>query len=303
MALDLTPVRRSAGGVAFRARLHNLSDARNTATVKLSEPGGAPVTPSSLDAAIDEPFHCENRSVVVSPKGADVEPLELAAATSDASGEHTETYRFVLGSCHKAESLEHLRGRATELAPLILDRDDQVVMGDDLSPRPFVLHAWPGYTEDHFLLYAEVRRQDGEEGPREGGNLDWSADVVLDLRNRNDEMAPGFHEAVFMLRVGRRAGRSPESTVLRGSLANDQVRIDIDAGHGLGCKVLQIQIPWEPLAELEDMPDRGFEQGDAFGFDIAVGCTDHMDRQIYRIVWSGNPRLQADARTGTLFFT
>jgi len=294
MCVDVAPVRIDDGDLELRVRCHNLGNDEGRATVRFTAPG-LELEPAEMDFEVEEAMKRRNQTLTVNlPAVAD---LTLPYTVEDSTGPREESATLTFGLCHEAESMDDLYGRSMALAPISIDREDQLLAGDKARGHVLPVRAWPGYTEDCFLLYLEVDQQ-GDLPPAPNGPAEWRIDLLLDLRNREDELAPGFGPSMFLLRTPLLDG-GPQ--VLRGNLEADEVSV-ARVRNGTTTEY-RIEIPWERLSETEDMDERGFEPGECFGFDLTVAGVNDIQQPIYMAAWNSRAHHNQEARTGTLFFT
>ncbi len=296
MCLDLSPVRLEDGELEVRARCHNLGNDEGKATVRFKEEAGVSISPAHLEFEVEEAMRRRNQTLTIA--SAEATGLNLAFEVEDSTGSRTETAAFTFASCYNVASMEELYEKSMSLAPITIDRPEQLIVGDSAQGHTLPVRAWPGYTEENFLLYLEIDQQgDLPEGPN--GPARWFIDFILDLRNREDELAPGYGQSMFLLRTPLE-GEESGAHVLRGNL--EPAKVALSRKKNGTMTEIRIEIPWELLAETEDMDERGFEPGEAFGFDMTILGLNDIQQPVYMSAWNGRSRQNNEARTGTLFF-
>ncbi len=298
MALDLTVVRRTDEGLQVRVRAHNLSDMPGKAEVQFRCEDSLVLEPAQMHLGVEEPFKEVRRLAALRSSNGTPEHLEVTVDIDDMKGKRTEESRFVLGACYAAASLEDLCARLDELAPLSIRRDEQVLIGDETGRQCFEVLAWPGYTPEEFLL--NIRLSDAQAAEEAAGDAAWTVDLVLDLRDREDELAPGFHNNMLMMRFRSAPDEPLSPRVMRGQF--DVAKAGIESAFVDGAVELKVHVPWDALVGEDGMDLRGFDDGNAIGFDLIVGRTDRTGQPVFRAAWGANPHVDRDARTGVLFF-
>ncbi len=293
MALALEPVDLREDSMQLRARIHNLTDSPNKATVRLAADGGLHIDPNQFEVRIEEPFKVEEKALALGRLENLPRMIRINADIEDAGGrrERTVSSRFMIGECRRVESMDALRASADQTAPLAIEHEEQVYAGKGQLNRPYMLKAWTGYTPEALLVYDLI--QDGGAAP---AGLKSHVAMLFDLRSCHGNLPPGFHDGMFMLRVAPGADGTPEVQVLRGEL--EAGRVSVDASAIPGGFELRIQMPWEALGGYSP------NAGQAFGFESVLAVPDEQGEPVFRAGWSANPNVQRDAiKLGTLFFT
>lgn len=241
----------------------------------------------------------KRRNETITVRASDATAVTVAYDVEDSTGPRTESAAFTLGACYEVESMDDLYGRSMELSPIAIEQADQLIAGDADTGHCLPVRAWPGYTEDSFLLYLEIEQQ-GDLPLAPNGPARWFMDLILDLRNREDDLAPGYGQSMFLLRTAL-DGDESAAQVMRGNL--EPTRVSLSRERNGSTTEIRLEIPWELLAEAEEMEDRGFEPGEAFGFDMTVLGLNDISQPIYMSAWNSRSRHNNEAKTGTLFFT
>jgi len=301
MAFDLSVVRQTRQGFEMRAGFHNLSDQPGTATVSLSGGDGFCLFPTQFKLTVDKPFHRCTETLVLEIARPHPSRLQVSADIEDAKGRRTETFRFAFGNCYRAKSIDDLMARSAALDPLrVADKEQVLFCANEWGTR-FSVNAWAGHSADEFLLYAQVRDSSPELDKTPNGNVLWYMDMVFDLRAREHGLAPGFQRDVFMLRTMLDNTGRAEAQRVRGSV--DTAQVHVTSSEHDGIVEIRVQLPWKAFGEKVASRVPTLKSGECIGFDIVLARTNENGFPALGIGWGANPRIDSDARSGTLLLT
>jgi uncharacterized protein len=290
VGLRLDVVRKAGDRLTFKARLHNQSETPSKATARFT---GGNADPAEFRAEIEEPLRQETTNIAYDASTDENGMLVVPVEIEDPKGARTEERRFTLGFCPTADSMETLRARAGEgPAPLRVDRPDQQVAGE---PR-YSVAAWTARTDDSLLLRAVITDALPGETPKGHGGVPWNLDVLVDLRDREDGMGPGYHAGMCLLRVPGIAGSGLRT--LRGDLAKGEPTVSVETTGNRS--TVSMEIPWAALMDPDDLDFRGFDAGDVFGFNLALSVLGEFGQPLSRGVWSTHPGYEHDGASGCL---
>lgn len=296
--LTLEPVRRDNGGIECRTRFHNISDLPADAQVSLRAEE-AVVSPRSFDIHIDEPFMQERRELVLENAPEAPSVVRVTASIRDRMGTREEQIPLAFGPCHAAASMADLRRRCGALEPIAIEHEAQVMAGKEWLHRPYSARAWAGYTPEHFLLYAEVNDRPAPQG-FEDEPPKLYIDLVLDLRNREDDLAPGYRDSMCLVRLPVTPGSEIGAYVIAGDVEKDAFGVTCrDAGEW---SELSVEAAWALLTQPEGDATCRLDRGEGFGFDLALGSMPTTDGRQFRAVWAGPSTLEREPKPGVLFF-
>jgi hypothetical protein len=89
--------------------------------------------------------------------------------------------------------------------------------------------------------------------------------------------------------------------VIRGELEAEAARVDL-AADAATTRVM-IEVPWSALMDPDDLEFRGFDPGDAFGFNLALSCLSEFNQPLYRAVWNSEAGYERTGAAGVLFLS
>ncbi len=297
MALELQPVRRAAEGIVVRGAFHNLADTAAQARVRLvlesaHETGQVPV-----EVGVDEPFQRVVKQITLPATEAFPALMQVHAEVHDLTGPRIEAFQFGVALCHRVDGVDALWKKADREAPIVV-RSVKVKEDGDTMPV-YTARAWTGYTDDRF--YCCVAFDDARpDEARPTASAPWYLDLLLDLRDREDDLAPGYHDAMVMFHAEPTPDPAQAARIVRGEMDPAQAEVRVDA-QGATSR-LSIALPWSALiaSDAADAPD--CTPGNAIGFDLVFGVYAAGGQPEHRQVWTGNQQIHADGRMGTLFF-
>lgn len=299
MALTFHVVRRDEDGLQIRARAHNLSDMPGHAEVRiLGDDGGVQTDPGALTFDVEEPFFRAQQVITAPCDGALPDTVALRARIEDGRGERVEEARFTVGTCSVVESIEELDAATLTTQPLRIDRPEQALMQRPEVDSPRSVRVWPGCNDDAFYAVAEIGAL---EAGQPGDPSAWRLDLVLDVRDREDDLGLGFLSETVLLRVAP-DGDAAKAHVLRGQADAAAVAVEV-ASEPDGAARVCVTLPWSAFIPEDALDMHDFSDGEAIGFDFVFTQLDAKGGQISRAAWGANPHIERDGRTGCLILT